>query len=84
MAQAQNSDDLSEFEMVKQKCSDLARDHHKRALLSKGFCALINLMIQNGKRQQFGSQNSMMSTTLNRMLEGVITESKQSQLDEFI
>ena len=77
-----------QLEFVKQECNKLAREHYRRQLMSKVLFALIRLMI-NGRGHDpqhyyCRSTSSALNTTLNRMLEGVITESKQSQLDEFL
>ena len=81
-----------QLEKVKQKCSELARDHYRRSLLQKGLFMLIHTVIERrGKDPQAYVKSttsnipqSMTNTTLNRMLEGVIASSKTSQLEEFI
>ena len=75
------------LEVVKVECGQLARNHHRNILLSKAMCSLIHMIIERGRQDPVSSFKSFASgenTTLNRMLEGVITTSQHSQLEEFV
>lgn len=79
-----------QLELVKIELSRLAREHHMRTLLTKGIFSLMRETIErrqkdpsiylNRTNDEFGECN----TTLHRLLEGVISSSKVSELQEFI
>ena len=76
-----------DVELVKKKCIHLAQMHRRKSLLSKGLCALIKEVINNRREDHNNSfmMNSFTSgTTLNRMLKGVVADTHETQLSEFI
>lgn len=75
------------LEVVKVECSQLARNHYNNTLLCKVVCAFIRMLIERGRLDpgaSFKSFGSGVNTTLNRMIEGAISASHHSQLEEFV
>jgi len=75
------------LEMVKIELFRLSSEHYKRTLLSKGLFALTKIMIlarHKGPDRHAKSTLSEGNSTLHRLLDGVIAESRQSELEEFV
>ena len=76
-----------QLEVVKVELSRLAGEHYHRTLMCKAMFSLMKTMIDCRDKDPavyYKSTNSEANTTLHRLLEGVISSSKESQLNEFI
>ena len=76
-----------QLEIVKMELCRLASDHYRQTIMAKAMFSLMKRVIDERNKHPASylcSTSSEVNTTLQRLLEGVLLESKESQLNEFI